>query len=144
MVVKMMAHGDETRNSMVLVDLLPGGFEVVPDSLKTIVVSNQEDSSDESEGESEEASESDGSEAADDSSSEEEGTVWSTEATDIREDRVLAFGSIPTDTVVFRYTIKPVNAGNFVIPPAYAESMYDRTVKARGLSDRITVVPAAK
>ena len=53
--------------------------------------------------------------------------------------RVIAFGSVAADEVVYHYSIKAVNAGSFTVPPAYIESMYDRGVKARGVTGVITV-----
>jgi uncharacterized protein YfaS (alpha-2-macroglobulin family) len=41
----------------------------------------------------------------------------------------------------YSYKIKATNIGNYVTPPPYAESMYDRKVKARGIAEKISVVP---
>ncbi len=60
--------------------------------------------------------------------------------TDVREDRVLTFGDVGPDVTTFIYTIRATNPGNYQTPPPFAESMYDRTVQARGLSARMTVV----
>jgi len=59
-----------------------------------------------------------------------------------REDRAVFFGSIPTRVREIKYQIKPTNRGEFVVPPAFAESMYDRSVKARAMASSITVVDA--
>jgi uncharacterized repeat protein (TIGR01451 family) len=59
-----------------------------------------------------------------------------------REDRAVFFGSIPTRVREIKYQIKPTNRGEFVVPPAFAESMYDRSVKARAMASNITVVDA--
>jgi uncharacterized protein YfaS (alpha-2-macroglobulin family) len=40
------------------------------------------------------------------------------------------------------YQIKPTNRGEFVVPPSFAEAMYDRAIKARALASKITVVDA--
>jgi hypothetical protein len=69
-------------------------------------------------------------------------TTWGTEHTDLREDRVLAFGTITGDVQEFVYTIRATNAGDYVIPPVYAESMYDRSVWAMGKGGRMTVKEA--
>ena len=39
----------------------------------------------------------------------------------------------------FVYRIKATNKGKYVVPPAFAESMYDRTVRARTLSGTMIV-----
>ncbi len=67
------------------------------------------------------------------------GQTWTPEAVDVREDRVIAFGAVPSSEVVYHYKIKAVNAGTFTTPPAYVESMYERTIKARGVAGTITV-----
>jgi uncharacterized protein YfaS (alpha-2-macroglobulin family) len=56
---------------------------------------------------------------------------WSPAYTDVREDRVVIYGTATPDVKEFVYRIKPDAAGTFVVPPAYGESMYDRRVQAR-------------
>ncbi len=126
-VIRMRAHDDKVLDSMALVDLLPGGFELVPQSIATPVVSGD----DEAEEGTEQTSTPDTSWL--------EGSSWQTEAVDAREDRVIAFGAVPSDEVVYHYSIKAVNAGSFTVPPPYVESMYDRSVKARGVTGVMTV-----
>lgn len=55
------------------------------------------------------------------------------EYVDAREDRVLVFGPVSDGVQSFVYRIRATNAGKYMVPPAYAESMYDRMVKARAL-----------
>jgi alpha-2-macroglobulin len=59
-----------------------------------------------------------------------------------REDRAVFFGLIQPGIREIKYQIKPTNRGVFVVPPAFAESMYDRSVKARSMASSITVVDA--
>ena len=94
----------------------------------------------ENEGQSEasESQVSDGDDLKDDSA-DFDGQTWTPDAVDVREDRVIAFGTVPSDEVVYHYKIKAVNAGTFTTPPAYVESMYDRAIKARGVAGTITV-----
>ncbi|MHA3774309.1 alpha-2-macroglobulin [Verrucomicrobiota bacterium sgz303538] len=56
---------------------------------------------------------------------------------EVREDRNVFFGDVGPLVREIRYQIKPTNRGEFVVPPVFAESMYDRAVKARGLSGKI-------
>jgi uncharacterized protein YfaS (alpha-2-macroglobulin family) len=90
-----------------IIDLLPGGFEVVSDSLQP------------------------GS-----------GTVPGMDYTEVREDRAVFFGTVTPTVREIVYQIKPVNRGEFIVPPVYAESMYDRAIRARGLGGKITVTEA--
>ena len=59
-----------------------------------------------------------------------------------REDRAVFFGTISPGVREIRYQIKPTNRGEFVVPPAFAESMYDRSVRARAMAGKITVIDA--
>jgi uncharacterized protein YfaS (alpha-2-macroglobulin family) len=67
------------------------------------------------------------------------GSTWAPEYADVRDDRVVIYGTALRDVRQFVYRIRATNAGSFVVPPAYAESMYDRTVRARALGGRIEV-----
>lgn len=80
-------------------DLLPGGFEVVRDSVKTDAM----------------------------------------DYFDVREDRVNFFGSIDSSAKELVYKIKAINTGTYVVPPAYAESMYNPGTMARGTASDFTV-----
>lgn len=80
-------------------DLLPGGFEVVNDSVKNDTM----------------------------------------DYIDIREDRVNFFGGIDSSAKEIVYKIKAVNIGKYIVPPAYAEAMYNPNTKAQGVSSVITV-----
>ncbi len=126
--VTLRAHGDEDRANIALVDLLPAGFEVVPESVHMVKLAQE--------------SEADGEGGDTPAASDDEeggGSDWQPQMIDAREDRVIAFGTVPTATVRYRYKIKAVNTGSFTIPPAYAEAMYDRGVKARGVVGTMVV-----
>ncbi|HEX4083789.1 MAG TPA: alpha-2-macroglobulin family protein, partial [Chthoniobacteraceae bacterium] len=58
---------------------------------------------------------------------------------DVREDRVLLYTRVGPRESEIRYQIKPANRGQFTVPPVFAESMYDRGIKARGLGGTLTV-----
>ena len=57
----------------------------------------------------------------------------------MREDRIVIYGSAVSNIQEFVYRIRATNAGVFISPPAYGESMYEREVQARSLADKITV-----
>lgn len=99
----------ESVTNVAIVDLLPGGFEVVGSSLSPGISS-----------------------------------ISGVDYVEVREDRAVFFVTVPLDTLEITYQIKSCNRGNFVVPPVFAESMYDRNVKARGLGGKITVVESRK
>ena len=51
---------------------------------------------------------------------------------DRREDRMIIYSSVPRDIREYVYKARAVAEGNFVIPPAFAEAMYDRSIQYRG------------
>lgn len=55
---------------------------------------------------------------------------WSPTHYELREDRIISYGDVGSESNTFVYQLKAVNAGTYQIPPAYAESMYDRSIKA--------------
>ncbi|HYJ06064.1 MAG TPA: alpha-2-macroglobulin [Chthoniobacterales bacterium] len=94
----------ESITNVALVDLLPGGFEVVSTSLAPGISS-----------------------------------INGVDYVEVREDRAVFYATVPTETLEITYQIKSCNRGNFVVPPVFAESMYDRNVKGRGLGGKISV-----
>ena len=69
---------------------------------------------------------------------------WQPTYADIREDRLVFYGAVSTTITEFTYKIKATNSGQFVVPPAYAESMYNRLLQARSLPSSLTVERVAK
>ncbi|MBC7993729.1 MAG: alpha-2-macroglobulin family protein, partial [Rhizobacter sp.] len=67
----------------------------------------------------------------------------SLEYADVREERVVIYSSATTSVQTYSYRLRATNTGEFTVPPAYAESMYERDKQARSLAGRITVVKAA-
>jgi uncharacterized protein YfaS (alpha-2-macroglobulin family) len=59
---------------------------------------------------------------------------------DMREDRVVFYANANRDVQQVVYRIKATNVGSYVVPPAYGEAMYDRSVTARSPAGRVTVV----
>jgi len=64
------------------------------------------------------------------------------EYVDVREDRLLAFGSISGTETEIKYRIKATNLGTYAVPPAQAEAMYHLKIRARGVSGTLTVDPS--
>jgi uncharacterized protein YfaS (alpha-2-macroglobulin family) len=61
------------------------------------------------------------------------------EYADMREDRVVFYVSASRDVQEIVYRIKATNVGAFVVPPAYGEAMYDRSVVARSTAGKLSV-----
>lgn len=129
--LKIRANAKEGQSNLAIVDLLPGGFEVV----------QQAAPEPENEGEN-----GDGEAQADNvwrSPIAADGSTWQPDYSDVRDDRVIIYGSASTEVQEFVYQIKSTNTGSFVIPPAFGEAMYDREVQALSVgSGSIVVVPA--
>lgn len=103
--LKVRALDNKNHYNVAVVDLLPGGFEVVLDkSLKE----NQ--------------------------------SGWNPQYVDSREDRMIVFGTVGSSVQEFVYRIKAINVGDYKVPPTFGESMYDRSVMARSLGGKISVV----
>ena len=101
--IKIRAIDEQHHYNTAIVDLLPGGFDVVLDASRQ----NQGD--------------------------------FNPDYVDLREDRVLIFGSVTPSAQEFIYRIKPGNKGSYVVPPTFAEGMYDRSVRAVGTASTMTV-----
>jgi hypothetical protein len=58
---------------------------------------------------------------------------------DLREDRVVIYGRATDQVQEYSYRIKATNVGSYVVPAAFGESMYDRKLRARSVAGRIVV-----
>ncbi len=67
---------------------------------------------------------------------------WQIDYADVREDRVVFYGTVSPDFGEISYRIKATNSGRFLVPPAYAEAMYERGVQARSLGGQVLTVAA--
>ena len=64
---------------------------------------------------------------------------WKPDYVDIREDRVVIFGTVTRDMDEFTYTLRAINKGEFTTPPAYAEAMYDNAIWSVKPMERVSV-----
>jgi len=55
---------------------------------------------------------------------------WTPDYVDIREDRIVVYGTVNSRIASFSYTARAINAGSFTTPPLFAEAMYDKAVWA--------------
>ena len=152
-----------------IVDLLPGGFELIPQrnlnrldsggsgEEATVEGQTQDGGGEEGEGRMPPGQNEEGSE---------EGAFFkfpfnqllipkayaqtvATEASSIdadfidqRDDRVVIYARVRPDVQYFKYKIKAVSEGRFHIPPAFAEGMYDRNLRFVGPSGWIEIKSA--
>jgi uncharacterized protein YfaS (alpha-2-macroglobulin family) len=102
---------DQPVSNVAITDMIPGGFEVdiSPEGLGSR------------------------------NSLVQDAATWHPDYIDVREDRLIFYGAIGTDARAFVYRLKPANPGSFVVPPLYAEGMYDRSVQARSLGAYFTI-----
>lgn len=130
--LKVRANSREGQGNLAIVDLLPGGFDVVQ-QIPPAPDGDRDDT-----GNSENDSDRDGGAALAII-----GTTWQPDYSDIREDRVIFYGRVSTEVQTLIYQIKSTHTGRFTIPPAYGEALYDRDVQAMSANQRtLTVVPA--
>lgn len=61
------------------------------------------------------------------------------EFADVREDRVVVYASANDGVQTWTYRIRATNTGEFTVPPAWAQSMYERERQARSLPGKVTV-----
>jgi len=94
----------EPITNVAIIDLLPGGFEIIDSSARTGASS-----------------------------------INGVDYVDVREDRAIFFVTAPTNALEIDYQIKSCNRGQFIVPPVFAQSMYNRNVKGRGVGGKITV-----
>lgn len=174
--LRSLGKGSQLWN-LALVDLLPGGFEVVVNP-----PTQADDDSDDEKGDSDEDGHHDADEESHDSEGEgegddserhrdsdsrdsdsrdesgkgrsarktsakpaqlpiaKEGSTWTPDYGDVREDRVVLYGSVGNEIMEFVYTIRATNVGSFAVPPLQGESMYDRSVVARSAGGKIRIV----
>ncbi|GGA01623.1 alpha-2-macroglobulin [Dyella caseinilytica] len=146
--VRIRATGDEGVGNVAVVDLLPGGFEPVIQPPPAATDAQNTDSSgagsnsNADSGNSSDSNSGSGEGSGDASSAASSApawrstiglpqSTWQLDYADVREDRVVIYGTATPDVHEFVYRIRATNAGKFAVPPAYAESMYDRAIQAR-------------
>ncbi|MDR2081818.1 MAG: alpha-2-macroglobulin family protein [Campylobacteraceae bacterium] len=138
--IRVRSNSKEGVGNVAIIDLLPGGFEVVQQLAVTQERADEYDDEYYEEGE------------YDDEYYEEDayvspimaqGSTWSADYSDIREDRVIIYGTAYQDMRTFKYQIKSTNEGVYALPPIFAEAMYDREIQALSADGgTITVLPS--
>ena len=105
---------------LVLVDMLPGGLAVEDSLVKLAALKST--SSSQTNGNSDDGDDEDGEERASARSPR--------NFVEAREDRVIAFMDPVTEPLIYKYTLRAVSTGTFVLPPVAAEGMYAPQTRA--------------
>ena len=148
--IRFRALDHATLEDAVLVDMLPGGFDLVipgtPPGAQALLRSSGDAAG---EGQSEGQSEGeDGSGMGADGEGDQQGCTCQfllsrprgfPDFADLREDRVVLYGSATDQVQEFSYRIKATNAGTFLVPAAFGEAMYHPQVKARSVTAQMVV-----
>jgi uncharacterized protein YfaS (alpha-2-macroglobulin family) len=138
--LKFRSIDRERIDDAVLVDLLPGGFDLVIPSAPPADQPLLRSSGAPGQGEAEQEPESGPGRSAGCSClfllTRPDGFP---DFADLREDRVVLYGQATNKVEEFSYRIKATNAGRFVVPAAYGESMYDPKIRARSAAGQLTV-----
>lgn len=116
--LKVRALESGSYSNIAVVDLLPGGFEVEQER------GSERSSPGESPGNTSKGS---------------QDIRWQPDYVDIREDRMVVFGTVSPKAAEYIYRIRAVNQGTYQLPPIFAESMYDRSMQAKGLGGTMVV-----
>ena len=103
--LRIRALENRKLTNIAVIDLLPGGFEVIRSSVSRTAYN------------------------------------WKADYIDVREDRVVFYGDFDSRARDLTYKVKLTAAGDFVIPPSYAESMYDRSIRAVSVAGKFVVAP---
>ncbi|MGM9491401.1 alpha-2-macroglobulin family protein [Ideonella sp. YS5] len=69
---------------------------------------------------------------------------WQPDYVDVREDRVIFFGDVGTGTRDITFKARATNIGQFSLPAAFGEAMYERRVYGRSAAGKFSVLPVAK
>jgi hypothetical protein len=68
-------------------------------------------------------------------------TRQGTDYIDVREDRALIYLGLRAEgSLTLQYALRPTCAGTFVVPPPYAEDMYETKVRANGAAGKIIIM----
>ena len=164
--LRLRAVDKDYLSQIAVVDLLPGGVEpvinrVVLPTPEQVTEAASEEGGEYAEGDNEGNGEGDSegggdgeTEAETAGSTEPAATVpfipgfsgepgqstWRAEFADLRDDRVVVYGSLTKDMVTFTYRVRATNTGLYQTPAAYAEAMYQPNIFARTKASKFSVV----
>ncbi len=148
--IKFRAIDHELIDDAVLVDLLPGGFDLVVPNAPPPDAANLAASPTDPETRGAEQATADADGVAAEEGAGNQGCICLFLASrpegfpdfaDLREDRVVLYGKATNQIQEFSYHIKATNAGTYTVPSAYGESMYSPLIHARSVAGKIVVTP---
>jgi uncharacterized protein YfaS (alpha-2-macroglobulin family) len=128
--IRARATGRDFIDNVAIVDLLPGGFEAVLQNPAAKDRAESEEDPDDGESEENFARWQDRLKT---------GGNWTADYVDVREDRVLLYGTLSKDMAEYRYRAKATATGIFNAPPVYAEAMYIPTLRAHSGAGTVRV-----
>ncbi|MBP5568498.1 MAG: alpha-2-macroglobulin family protein [Treponema sp.] len=67
---------------------------------------------------------------------------WKPDYVDIRDDRVVLYGKVEASAQSYTFKVKVITNGSFVVPPVFAQAMYENNVKALKPYEKIKVQKA--
>ncbi|MGW8394442.1 alpha-2-macroglobulin family protein [Pseudoduganella sp. HUAS MS19] len=67
------------------------------------------------------------------------GWSWNVDYVDLREDRVIIFGNVGSSQAEITYKVRATNVGEFVVPGAFGEAMYERKVFGRSAGAKLVI-----
>ena len=117
--LRVRSIGHDYIENVAILDLLPGGFEVVGESIRQSAFP-----------------------AGNEETETQAGTVTQKlipDYVDVREDRVVVYARVEPEVLEFVYKMRATNRGDYQVPPLQAESMYRREIQSRGSSGMIKV-----
>ncbi|AAU04014.1 alpha-2-macroglobulin family protein [Rickettsia typhi] len=101
--ITINSASNKTLSNIVILDLLPGGFELLQDNNNLNILERHQ-----------------------------EIMIWKPIYINNRDDRVMIFGTISDQKMTYRYKIKAVNKGIFTTTAVYGQAMYDTQTYYRG------------
>jgi alpha-2-macroglobulin len=129
--VRLRLRADQPASQMAIVELLPGGVEIVP-SPKEEAPEVASEGEGEGEGEAPQR-------PAWQAPLGEKQSNWRPDYLDMRDDRIVLYGSISKDAATFVYRLRATHAGVFTSPAPYAEGMYSKQ-QGRGVAGKLEIV----
>ena len=94
---------DGRIGNVAVTDLLPGGFEILAESVRDRY------------------------------------GPWASDYRDVREDRLVLYGSFDEHVTEIRYRVKATHPGEFIVPAVHAAAMYHRSIRGRSPAGRLVV-----
>ncbi|UXN04868.1 alpha-2-macroglobulin [Bartonella sp. HY406] len=140
--VRMRSTGQNYVGDVAIVDLLPGGVELVYRQPNHSQSSDDDESGDENGDEGDDGNEYDSEgdeEQALPAVGEPDQSDWQPHFIDPRDDRVVLYGSLDKEVGTFTYKVRAINAGQFTIPAAFAESMYNPQINGEGAIGKLII-----